>query len=206
MTARIKKSFSFQAGVYFNEHFYLNYYTVSIYFNIETESIVEQGVAMERISYFINNNLESSVFINQTNPSQIEKYIDASIKVCTLPVDPFDQIIAIMLVKKLNAIMEGRMIITDVSVTSLSSDDIHCLHSIEENHGPFNELGWWDESSPKYNSLKSIKSAKSKKLVKLVRPINNWEDLNLSFTSKPEIDLQERSEVVFLNFDKKTDR
>jgi len=203
MTARIKKTFHFQSGVYFNEHFYLNYYTVLVYFNIETESILEQSIAMERITYFIQQNLEGSVLINQNQTIQIEKYIDAAIKVCTLPNDPFDQIIAIMLVKKLNSIMEGRMTITDVSITSISSDDIHCLYSIEENCGPFNELGWWNDPTPKFNNLKSIKSPKFKKLVKLIKPILNWEDLGLSFDKKPDYVLTEKSEVVFLNFDKK---
>lgn len=203
MTARIKRNFSFQSGVYFKENFYLNVYTVLIYFDIETVSPVEQFVSMERIKYFFTQCLENSIFICETHTSMIEKYIEASLKICTLPTDPFDQIIAIMLVKKLNAILEGRMVITDISVTSVYSDDIHHLHSIEENSGPFNEMGWWNDPSPKYNNINSINSSKSKKLVKLVKQTTSWEELSLGYDTKDPFEENKNSEIVFVNFDKK---
>lgn len=203
MTARIKKNFSFQAGVYFKDTFYLNLYTILIYFDIETTSAMEQFVSMERVKYFFSQCLENSILVNEHHSDVIEKYIEASIKVCTLPTDPFDQIVAIMLVKKLNSILEGRMLITDISVTSLYSDDIHHLHSIEENFGPFNELGWWHDNSPKYNNINFINSTKSKKLIKLVKQNTSWEELSLSYDVKDPFENSKNSEIVFVNFDKK---
>jgi len=203
MTARIKRNFSFQAGVYFKDNFYLNLYTILIYFDIETTSAMEQFVSMERIKHFFSQCLENSILINENHTQVIEKYIEASLKVCTLPTDPFDQIVAIMLVKKLNSILEGRMIVTDISVTSYYSDDIHHLHSIEENFGPFNEPGWWNDASPKYNSINSINSLKSKKLVKLVKQTISWEELSLSYDLRDPFENSKNSEIVFVNFDKK---
>ena len=203
MTARIKKNFSFQAGVYFKDTFYLNMYTVLIYFDIETTSALEQFVSMERIKYFFSQCLENSILVAEEHSTVIEKYIEASLKVCTLPTDPFDQIVAIMLVKKLNSILENRMLVTDISVTSMYSDDIHHLHSIEENFGPFNEQGWWNDTSPKYNNINSINSIKSKKLVKLVKQTTSWDELSLSFDVKDPFENSKNSEIVFVNFDKK---
>ena len=203
MTARIKRNFSLQSGVYFKDNFYLNFYTILIYFDIDTVSPVEQFVSMERVKYFFSQCLEKSIFVNENQNAVIEKYIEASLKICTLPADPFDQIIAIMLVKKLNAILEGKMLVTDISVTSLYSDDIHHLHSIEENFGPFNEVGWWSDSTPKYNNINFINSTKSKKLIKLVKQTTSWEELNLSYDLKDPFDSQKNSEIVFVNFDKK---
>jgi hypothetical protein len=203
MTARIKRNFSFQAGVYFKDNFYLNMYTVLIYFDIETTSAMEQFVSMERIKYFFSQCLENSILVNENYTSIIEKYIEASLKICTLPTDPFDQIVAIMLVKKLNSMLEGRMIVTDISVTGLYSDDIHHLHSIEENFGPFNDSGWWNEATPKYNNINSISYLKSKKLVKLVKQSTSWEELNLSYDLKDPFENTKSSEIVFVNFDKK---
>jgi hypothetical protein len=203
MTARIKKNFSFQSGVCFKDNFYLNMYTVLIYFDIETTSAMEQFVSMERIKHFFSQCLENSILVNENHTQVIEKYIEASLKVCTLPTDPFDQIVAIMLVKKLNSILEGRMIVTDISVTSFYSDDIHHLHSIEENFGPFNEAGWWNDSSPKYNNINSISSLKSKKLVKLVKQSTSWEELSLSYDLRDPFENPKNSEIVFVNFDKK---
>jgi hypothetical protein len=203
MTARIKRNFSFQAGVYFKDNFYLNMYTVLIYFDIETTSAMEQFVSMERIKHFFSQCLENSILVNENHTHVIEKYIEASLKVCTLPTDPFDQIVAIMLVKKLNSILEGRMIVTDISVTSMYSDDIHHLHSIEENFGPFNETGWWNDTSPKCNNINSISSLKSKKLVKLVKQSVSWEELSLSYDLRDPFENSKNSEIVFVNFDKK---
>ena len=203
MTARIKRNFSFQAGVYFKDNFYLNLYTTCIYFDIETTSAMEQFVSMERVKHFFSHCLENCIFVDENHTTVIEKYVEASLKVCTLPTDPFDQILAIMLVKKLNSILEGRMIITDISVTSLYSDDINHLHSIEENFGPFNESGWWNDPSPKYNNINSINSSKSKKLVKLVKQSVSWDELSLSFDVKDPFETSKNSEIVFVNFDKK---
>jgi hypothetical protein len=203
MTARIKRNFSFQAGVYFKDNFYLNLYTVLIYFDIETTSAMEQFVSMERIKHFFSQCLENAIFIDENHTAMIEKYLEASLKICTLPCDPFDQIVAIMLVKKLNSILEGRMLVTDISVTSLYSDDIHHLHSIEENFGPFNEPGWWNEASPKFNNVNSISSSKSKKLVKLIKQTVSWDDLSLSYEVKDPFDSPKNSEIVFVNFDKR---
>jgi len=95
------------------------------------------------------------------------------------------------------------MLVTDISVTSLYSDDIHHLHSIEENFGPFNEPGWWNEASPKFNNVNSISSSKSKKLVKLIKQTVSWDDLSLSYEVKDPFDSPKNSEIVFVNFDKR---
>ena len=63
MTTRIEREFSFQAGVYFKEEFLMNLYTITVYMEVETESIREQNVAMERIKHFLNECLENGIFV-----------------------------------------------------------------------------------------------------------------------------------------------
>ena len=41
---------------------------------VETESIREQNVAMERIKYFLNECLENGIFVQDTEHKIIEKY------------------------------------------------------------------------------------------------------------------------------------
>ena len=124
MTARISRSFTFQAGVHFNGTFNMNLYQVDMEFDVESESIREQNIAVERIKYFLGDCLEHSVMIPETDTEAIQKYVDADIKVCTLPEDPYDQIIGIMLMVKLNNIMEDRLLITTIGTTSLMSDGV----------------------------------------------------------------------------------
>ena len=202
MTARIKREFNFQTGVNFNNKFLVNAYEVVMYFNVETDSIYEQNIALERLKYFIHEILDNSVFINSDLSEIIQKYQDAELKLCTLPSDPYDQIIAIMLLVKANSIMEDRIICTDISLTSALSDDVHCLHSIEENTGVFSENGWWNDSSPKFTNFKQ--KNKRQKLVQLVKSVSSWEEVFLGWDQGVD-NIEQSAEVVFVNFGKKSE-
>jgi len=206
MSARIQRTFEFLAGLHFEEDFYVNQYFVDIYFDINTDSIREQNVALDRIKYFLNERLQNSVFTHSKDTAAIEKYIDAGMKVCTLPEEPYDQIIGIMLISKLNTINEGRLVVTDITISSSMSDGVWCKHSIEENLGPFNKPGWWNDSTIRTTSV--TKKNKSKKIVKLIKNNVTWEDLYLGWEETPitPIVTGPSNEVMFANFDNKTDK
>lgn len=199
MTARIHRSFEFQAGVHFNDSFYMNSYEIDADFIVESESIREQNIALERIKFFLHECLEHSIFIQDTETSAIEKYIEANMKVCVVPEEPYDQIIGIMLTVKLNAITEGKITITDLSICSKMSDGVSCLYSLEENSGPFKLAGWWNESNTKISNL--LTSGKGKKVLKLIKPPVDWEDVFLGWEEKKDLVKQTSSaEIVFGSF------
>ena len=75
MTTKILRTFEFQAGLYFKDNFIMNVYDLTVSMDVETESIREQNVAMERIKYFLHNCLDSSIFILDSEKKVIEKYI-----------------------------------------------------------------------------------------------------------------------------------
>ncbi len=205
MTARISSSFTFTSGVYFSNEFVLNNYDIEVDFNVESEIIREQNIALERIKYFLHLCLQNSIFICEDETETIQKYLDADLKLCTLPEEPYDQIIGIMLISKLNAINEGRLVVTDINITSSMSDGVWCKHSIEENLGPFARAGWWKDASVKTNSLTA--KNRSKKVVKLVKNNVTWEDLYLGWEEQVPINITGPSnEVMFANFDNKTDK
>ena len=199
MTARIHRAFEFQAGVHFNDSFYMNSYEIDADFIVESESIREQNVALERIKFFLHQCLEHSIFVQETETAAIEKYIEANLKVCVIPEEPYDQIIGIMLMVKLNAITEGKISITDLSIASKISDGVSCLYSVEENVGPFKLPGWWSENNTKISNV--LTSGKGKKILKLVKPHVDWEDVFLSWEEKKDLPKQSPSaEIVFGSF------
>jgi hypothetical protein len=205
MTARINSAFAFTTGVYFSNEFILNNYEIDVDFNVESEIIREQNIALERIKYFLNFCLQNSILICEDETETIQKYLDADLKVCTLPEEPYDQIIGIMLISKLNAINEGRLVVTDITISSTMSDGVWCKHSIEENLGPFAKAGWWNDSSIRLTS--ATKQNKSKKVVKLIKNNVTWEDLYLGWEEAPlNITTGPSNEVMFANFDNKTDK
>lgn len=194
MTTRIERDFEFQAGVYFKDEFLMNLYTVSLYMEVETDSIREQNVAMERIKYFLNECLENSIFVLQSENKTIEKYMACGFRVCTLPEEPYDQIITLMLLTKLNSITEGRLVITDITLGSRISDQVKFTCDIENPRGPFEEQGWWTDNSTSICSATKT-SVKKDKIVKLVKTVpTDWAEYNLVWKEK---DIKANSEIVF---------
>lgn len=197
MTARIQRSFDFMACVHFQSEFYTNFYEFDALLNVETDSIEEQNIALERIKYFLEYSLQHSMFVNEADTKTIEKFIDTDMKICTLPEDPYDQIVGIMLLQKLNAIAEGRLVVTDITINSRLSDGVICFHSIEESMGPFNQIGWWNVSNLKINDIK----LKGKKVIKMIKKSFEWSELDLGWATEPK-QKTETNQVVFVNFDK----
>lgn len=199
MTARISRDFNFLSGVYFQDELFFNFYEVNVQFNVESENISEQNIALDRVKYLFHT-LENQIFIFDKNTDSIQKLLDMDMKVCAIPEEPYDQVIAIMLLLKINAITEGRLIAEDIGLNSRMSDGVTCMHSVEENVGPFSFKGWWNDASPKiFNTTNS----KSKKVVKLKKAVINWDDLGLSWVKKEEL---LPTEVVFASFESKTEK
>lgn len=202
MTARIQRSFDLQMGVHFTGVFYMNLYDIDLHFNVETENIKEQTIALERIKFYLAECLENSIFVHEKEEDAIERYMSANLKVSVLPEEPYDQIIGIMLMTKLNAIAEGRLVITDISISSRMSDGVSCMQDIEDNIGPFVTKDWWNENNTKINNYKY--SPKNKKILKLTKLVE-WSDVFLNWDSTEEPIIQDiANEIVYVNFDNKT--
>lgn len=190
MATRIERDFSFQAGVHFEGNFIMNVYNLTLLMEVETLSIVEQNIAMDRIIYFLEDTLANSVFVESTEKKAIEKYTQADIKVSTVPEEPYDQIITILLILKLNAIAEGRLNITDIYLESELSDSVRFSYDIETaRHNPFGNKGWWLDSSTSIADVE--KNTKKEKIVRLVKH-SDWANVGLEWEKKAKA-----SEIIF---------
>ena len=199
MTARIQREFSFNAGMFFDNEFYMNSYQISASFNVEATSVIEQNIALQRAKYFFSETIDSVIFVRDSDTERIEKLNDLGLKPCPLPEEPHDQIIGIIIFTKLCAILEEKLVLTDIQIASDMCDGVSYLHSMEENLGPFALKGWWNDNSPAVTT--PIKQTKGKKVVKLNKKIQTWEELSLGFTQeKPQVN---SSEVLFASFNKK---
>jgi hypothetical protein len=93
------------------------------------------------------------VFINQANMERAEFLQLGGCNVTTLPEEPVDQIIGMMLYYKLNAIMEGRMVITSLDISSRLGDGVWYQHDEEDSAGPFVPDGWWHKASIQHETI-----------------------------------------------------
>ena len=193
MSTTIKRDFTFQAGVYYEDTFIMNIYNLDLTMTVETDSIREQNIAMDRIKYFLHDCVENSVFVDSNEKKVIEKYVTAGLKVCTLPEEPYDQIVTIALLSKINAIAEGRLIISDIVLSSELSDGVKFVYDYESvlHTSPFDQ-GWWIESNSCMNDINKTQNKKDK-IVKLVKSINDWSVVGLEWKEKSA----KSAEIIF---------
>lgn len=146
MNVRLMYPMRFNAGVYYNGAMKMNSYVAKLWMITNTTDGESHNTAFERMRHFVHNVIDSSIFINANDREVCQRWADSGINITTLPNEPIDQIVGIMLYCKLNAIMEDRIIIGEIEISSELGDGVVYLHSGEENQGEFDEAGWWNNS------------------------------------------------------------
>jgi len=111
------------------------------------------NIALERLKCFVYTELENTVFIDRADESRAEMLAVLGVNVTTLPADPVDQVVGIMLYCKLNAIMEGRMTVDSLNIASQLGDQVWYLHDAEDSLGMFAVDGWWHSPSAQHHTL-----------------------------------------------------
>jgi len=183
MTTRIERDLGFSTALHFSDTFILNEYFMTLSLLIETEDISEQNIALDRILHFVMLVLNNCIFVHQTDLKAIQKYKHAGINVCVLPEEPYDQIISMTLLQKFNAITEGRIRVTDCTLSSNLSEGVrYCTVSeVVENTIDGGESKWWNCNSLCVEHSEPITDDNN--IVKLFDS-NDWEKLELQFAKK----------------------
>lgn len=196
MSVRLQYDLEFLGGVYYNELLQLNSYSVSLNLTTQTSNSVEINIAMERLKCFVLGELENTVFINENLIDRAELMGMIGINITTLPEEPVDQIIGMMLFQKLNAIMEGRMLVNSLDISSTLGDSVWYQHDIDDSAGPFAQTGWWLDPGPIHSSIPT--PGGDSNVVKLSD--NHWRDYQLEWPDTTAND--SGNTVVYANFPK----
>lgn len=180
MSTRIEKEFLFESAIHFDDKFMINMFEITLFMQVETDNQKEQNIAIERINYFLSQYIDSSIWVNQKDTKAIEAYENAGIRVLTIPEDPYDQIVGLVLICKLNAIMEDRLVITDIIFHSKLTSGIK-FHSTVEETEEFKGNNWWNDPT---TNVKTIKTKnKKEKIVKLFDN-DEWSEVGLLWKDK----------------------
>jgi hypothetical protein len=199
MNVRLQYDLEFLAGVYYEDQLQMNQYNVSLNLLTKTKDSASTNIALDRAKAFVHGALENTVFINQNNMERAEFMQMIGINVTTLPEEPVDQIIGMMLYYKLNAIMEGRMLITQLDLSSHLGDGVWYQHDDEDPIGPFAAEGWWHDNSLKHNTL--VDTEAESNIVKVLP--NAWVEYGLMWPGEHlETASAAGNTVVFGNFPK----
>jgi hypothetical protein len=187
MITRIERDIFFAAGVHFDDAYYINTYDFLLSMLVETDIPKEHTIAMDRFDLFIKDAATNAVFINEEKHEEIEKYKEAGLKIITLPGEPFDQIVAMVLLLKLNAIMENKIKITDITISSLLGEGIRYPIVTETAENADMMLGdkWWHNSDMETTNQTVFKFEPENNIVKLFDD-SIWAQYDLSWKDKPK--------------------
>ena len=159
----------------------------------------EHSVAYERMEHWFQNVMQDSVLISAEDP-KLRAFGATGQRILIFPEDPVDQLVGIMLCIKLNSITEGRLVITDVDLSSINGEEMIYRHNHSESTGPMSAPGWWQDPRPTW--MLAGKRSSATKVVSLSRS-PEWHSTNLEWPNRaaaPE------SAVVFADFDRDDDK
>lgn len=197
MNVRLRYDLNFTAGIFVNGEMNMNQYSLRLWMATNCIEPDNQNIAYERIKYFVYRELNSTIFVNQDDAEQCQHYINAGLKITTMPGDPVDQLIGIMLYYKLNAIVEQRMVIVETEINSLLGDGMTYLHDSTENVDSVDVPGWWISSDPVHCENHLLTNNKVLELYHY----NRWKDLDLSWPDVVNNNPDDNT-VVFADFKK----
>jgi hypothetical protein len=153
MNIRLQYDLEFPAGVYYDGRLQLNTYHVTMQLCTHLADNHQVNIALERLKCFVYTELADTVFIDRADENRAEMLAVLGVNVTTLPGDPVDQMVGIMLYCKLNAIMEGRMTVDSLNIASHLGDRVWYLHDAEDSLGMFAVDGWWHSPSAQHHTL-----------------------------------------------------
>jgi hypothetical protein len=178
MNVRIKNEFYIRAGVWIDDEFLINNYTVICHFITTSYDEQDHIVCLNRIN-FLFDELNNVCFINQENQKKVKNFKNCKINVIELPQDPVDQIIGLVIFYKLNAICEQKMICTDLDISSDLGGNIHYLHSDFEETSAIPDIGWWNDIGP---NLTQNTRPNNEKIVQFSKQ-DTWQQYDLNWNN-----------------------
>ena len=193
MNVRLQYTMNFTAGVHYHEQMIMNNYMLKVFMITNTTVAENTTIAFERLKYFIAE-LDSTVFVNSEEQLACQKYVNAGIKITTLPVDPVDQIIGVMLFHKLNAIMEDRIIMVETELSSVLGDSMVYIHSENETADNLVIPEWWLTPDLVHCDTDLIDNDK----VLAIHQAGAWRELDLGWIDTVQSD--QTGNIVFADF------
>jgi len=203
MNVRLKHDMHFTAGIWYNNSLRMNNYSLRLWMTTNTENSTDHSVAFDRIKYFIYAQLDSTIFINQQHQDQCRQLVNAGLDITTMPGEPVDQLVGLMLYYKLNAITEERMVIVETELASTQGENMTYLHSDFETTSGYEQPEWWTSSDLTHSD---VVVSDSEKIVSMSQN-NSWRDIDMAWDNESVLDTADVNGniVVFADFKNNND-
>lgn len=186
MNVKLRCSFDFVAGTWFEQQLMMCNYTVKLELLTQTMEPEDQNTALERVRWLVDNRLQNVIFVHQAEQERAEAFHDLGLDVCTLPEEPVDQVVGIVLHSKLNAVMQDRIRITELTISS-DTGGIEYVHETTDITELLGTTGWWFDPSTRCHDIESDEKDTEK----------DWPELELTWSSTEVI--KDIDTAIFVN-------
>jgi hypothetical protein len=102
------------------------------------------------MKHFVHAQLDSTIFVDSAS-AKAQEFIRSGLDITTMPGDPADQLIGIMLFHKLNAIMEDRIAVVEVEISA--GDAVVYLHGENETSDSLEQPDWWHSADLDHSDI-----------------------------------------------------
>lgn len=189
MNVRLRHSMAWTAGIWYAGRMQMNQYVLSLSMITNSHDPENHNTAFERLKYFIYTQMDSTIYINVEQATQCQLFAQAGLSVTTLPGEPVDQLIGLMLYYKLNAIMEDRILVEETEIASSLGENMIYLHSENENTDIPKYPDWWMSPDPTHFDTEVLGTSKVVSM-----PDRAWRDLSLIWPV--DTDLEQTGNIV----------
>jgi len=200
MNVRLRTILGWNSGLVHGDQFCVNQYQAQIDMITVTADNHQQNIAYERVKHMTHYIFEDAILISRDH-GKLTQYQQTDARVIVLPDEPVDQIMGMMLYLKFNAVMENRIVVTDVEISSVQGDNMGYLHSHGENLSTgLSQIGWWMDAGPTWYDM-PVTHTRDKVVSLNARP--EWTDHGLAWTDATD---KQSNSVVFADFGRDADK
>jgi hypothetical protein len=193
MNVRVAQLFSFNAGVWYDGALEMSDYTIKLWMITQTHNTEEQNIAICRVRHFMFEQIDNTIFVDSVDRAKCTELTRAGLNITSLPGEPGEQLIGIMLFHKLNAVMEERIKIVEIEISN-SGGTIY-LHGENETSEELIVPDWWITADLVHYDSQLLESDK----IVTMHRASGWRDLDLAWPDSAE-DTEHGNTVVFANF------
>ena len=159
---------------------WINTYEAEVHMQVITAVHEEYNLAYSRMRHWFQEIMHDSVLITQDN-DRLQAWRDAGMRCVEFPVAPVDQVIGLMLMSKLTAMTEGRVMISQVLVSSPADEYVKYLCEQGDNLHWFEQPGWWRDIGP--NHVVESKPTRGNGKVISISRNTTWKDHDLDWSA-----------------------
>jgi hypothetical protein len=163
---------------------WVNSYEVRLEIRVATDQSHEYNIAYQRMKFWFQEIMHSAILIQKDHP-KLPIWRDTGLACLEFPENPVDQVVGLMLMKKLTVIVEGRLEIMRLAIASAADDFISYFCDQEDYLHWFEEPGWWGESGP--NHFTQNKKSRSQGKVISINRVSDWKDHDLDWGAADNI-------------------